>query len=123
MYISTKIINFVQIQKAVGKFSNIWNRSKDGKDSEERSFFRYAIISTAVFLLFFCVVKRDNLFRWIDAGFTVRRQEKQIEFYKSDIDRLQQEVNSITTNRDTLEKLAREKFLFSEPDEDEYVIE
>lgn len=113
----------MQIQKAVGKFTNIWNRSKDGKDREERSFLRYAIVATAIFLLFFCFIKRDNLFRWVEAGFTVRRQEKQIEFYKTDIDRLQQEVNSITTNRDTLEKLAREKFLFSEPDEDVYVIE
>lgn len=105
------------------KYRNIWNRSKDGSNREERSFLRYAIISTAIFLLFFCVIKRDNLFRWIDAGFTVRRQEKQMEFYESDIQRLQNEVKSLTTDRDTLEKFAREKFLFSEPGEDVYVEE
>ena len=107
----------------MGKFSNIWNRSKDGTNREERSFVRYAIISTAIFLLFICVIKRDNLFRWIEAGVTIRRQEKQMEFYESDIGRLKEEVNSLTTDRDTLEKFAREKFLFAEPGEDVYVQE
>ena len=107
----------------MGKFSNIWNRSKDGTNHEERSFVRYVIISTAIFLLFICVIKRDNLFRWIEAGVTIHRQEKQKEFYESDIGRLKEEVNSLTTDRDTLEKFAREKFLFAEPGEDVYVQE
>lgn len=107
----------------MGKFSNIWNRSKDGTNREERSFVRYAIISTAIFLLFICVIKRDNLFRWIEAGVTIKRQEKQMEFYESDIGRLKEEVNSLTTDKDTLEKFAREKFLFAEPGEDVYVQE
>ena len=107
----------------MGKFSNIWNRSKDGTNREERSFVRYAIVSTAIFLLFICVIKRDNLFRWIEAGVTIKRQEKQMEFYESDIGRLKKEVNSLTTDRDTLEKFAREKFLFAEPGDDVYVQE
>ena len=107
----------------MGKFSNIWNRSKDGSNREERSFLRYVIVSTAIFLLFVCVIKRDNLFRWVEAGFTVRRQEKQVEFYEADIERLKDEVKSLTTDKDTLEKFAREKFLFAEPGEDVYVIE
>lgn len=107
----------------MGKFDMIWNRSKDGTNHEERSFVRYVLISTAIFLLFICVIKRDNLFRWIEAGFNVRRQEKQMEFYEADIARLKDEVKSLTTDKDTLEKFAREKFLFSEPGEDVYVIE
>ena len=107
----------------MGKFDNIWNRSKDGANHEERSFVRYVIVTTAIFLLFICVIKRDNLFRWIEAGFTVRRQEKQVEFYESDIARLREEVGNLTNDKDTLEKFAREKFLFSEPGEDVYIIE
>lgn len=108
---------------AKGKFDNIWNRSKDGANREERSFVRYVIISTAFFLLFVCVIKRDNLFRWIEAGITVGKQEKQMEFYEADIERLKDEVKNLTTDKDTLEKFAREKFLFAEPGEDVYVIE
>lgn len=104
-----------------GKFKHIWNRSKDGANREERSFLRYAIVATAVFLVFICFVKRDNLFRWIEAGFTIRKQDRQMEYYEADIDRLRHELESLTNDRDTLEKYAREKFLFAEPDEDVYV--
>ena len=107
----------------MGKFNNIWNRSKDGAYREERSFFRFAIVITAAFLIFFCVIKRDNLFRWIEAGFTIRSQEKRMEYLETDIQRLQNEVRTLTTDKDSLEKFAREKFLFSEPGEDVYVAE
>ncbi|MDO5442732.1 MAG: septum formation initiator family protein [Bacteroidia bacterium] len=107
----------------MGKFKNIWNRSKDGANKEERSFLRFAIVVTLIFLVFFCVIKRDNLFRWIEAGFTVRSQEKQIEFYEADIQRLQDEVKNLTTDKDSLKKYAREKFLFAEPGEDVYIEE
>lgn len=105
----------------MGKFKNIWNRDKDGSNHEERSFVRYVIISTTIFLLLICVFKHDNLFRWVNAGFTVRKQEKQMEFYRQDIERLENELNLLTTDRDTLEKFAREKFLFAEPGEDVYL--
>lgn len=105
-----------------GKFKHLWNKRKDTEASKaERSFLRYAIVATAIFLIFICFIKRDNLFRWIEAGFTVRKQDRQIEYYEADIDRLQHELESLTNDRDTLEKYAREKFLFAEPGEDVYV--
>jgi len=107
----------------MGKFDNIWKRSKDGANREERSLVRYVIVSTVIFLLFICFIKRDNLFRWVEAGLNIRRQEKQMEYYESDIARLKDEVRSLTTDKDTLEKFAREKFLFAEPGEDVYILE
>lgn len=107
----------------MGKFDNIWKRSKDGANREERSLVRYVIVSSVIFLLFICFIKRDNLFRWVEAGLNIRRQEKQMEYYESDIARLKDEVRSLTTDKDTLEKFAREKFLFAEPGEDVYILE
>lgn len=107
----------------MGKFDKIWKRSKDGANREERSLVRYVIVSTVIFLLFICFIKRDNLFRWVEAGLNIRRQEKQMEYYESDIARLKDEVRSLTTDKDTLEKFAREKFLFAEPGEDVYILE
>lgn len=107
----------------MGKYSNLWNRSKDKPYRQERSFLRFAIVVTAFFAVFFCAIKRDNLFRWIEAGLTIRSQEKQIESYEADIQRLQEEVKTLTTDKDSLEKFAREKFLFAEPGEDVYVVE
>lgn len=105
----------------MGILKNIWDSEKDGSKKEQRSFLRFAIIVTAFFALFL-LVKKDNLIRWIEAGVTLARQEKQIESYKRGIDQLDDKIRMMSNDRDTLEKYARETFFFSEPGEDVYII-
>ena len=106
----------------MGKFKDIWDRSKDGGKKEQRSFLRFFIIATAIFVVFL-FVKKDSVVRWIQAGFTLGKQERQIEYYRKDIDRLDRQIRMMSTDRDTLEKFAREKFHFAEPGDDVYLIE
>lgn len=106
----------------MGKFKDIWDRSKDGSRKEQRSFVRFFIISTAIFAVFM-FVKKDSVIRWIQAGFTIRKQEKQIEYYHKDIERLDLQIRTMTSNRDSLERFARERFNFCEPGEDVYIVE
>lgn len=97
--------------------------TKDKTNREERSFLRFACVAVAIFLVFICFIKRDNVFRWVQAAFTVHHQERQMEQYRSDIERLEKEYNALTTERDSLEKFGREKFFLSEPGEDVYIYE
>ena len=60
----------------MGKFKDIWDRDKDGSNHGQRSFIRYAIVATVVFAVFL-LVKKDSVIRWVQAGFTLRRQEQQ----------------------------------------------
>ncbi|MCH5172726.1 MAG: septum formation initiator family protein [Bacteroidales bacterium] len=106
----------------MGKFKDIWDRDKDGNRAEQRSFLRFAIIATAVFVLFL-FVKKDNLVRWIQAGFTIGRQEKRIEALKEDNDRLDAQMHMLSTSRDSLESFAREQFGFAEHGDDVYIEE
>ncbi|MCQ2188227.1 MAG: septum formation initiator family protein [Bacteroidales bacterium] len=106
----------------MGKKNNIWNREEDGNRKEQRSFIRYAIVATAIMVLFL-FVKKDNVVRWIQAGFTLRRQERQIELYQQQNEELDKTINMMSNNRDTLEKFARENFHFAEPGEDVYIEE
>lgn len=106
----------------MGKFKDIWNREKDGNRVEQRSFLRFAIVITAIFLLFL-FVKKDNVVRWIQAGFTLNRQERRIEELKQDNERLDEQIRLLSTSRDTLEKFAREEFGFAEPGDDVYIEE
>lgn len=93
------------------------------KDKDiRRSFFRYAIIVTALIVVFL-FLKKDNMITWIQAGLTKRRQESQIEWYNRDIERLDEQINMMSHDRDTLEKFAREHFNFSESGEDVYLVE
>lgn len=83
---------------------------------------KYIIWSTTVFLLIIFFFRHDNIIRWIRAGFTIRQQEKQIEWYNSRIKALDEQIESMSTDRDTLEKYAREHFLFAEPGDDVYIV-
>ncbi len=104
----------------MGDKNNIWNREKDGNRREQRSFLRYAIVATALMVLFL-FVKKDNIVRWAQAGFTLRRQERQIELYRQQNEELDKTISMMSSNRDTLEKFARETFHFAEPGEDVYI--
>ena len=106
----------------MGKFKDIWDRDKDGNKAPQRSFLRFAIVITAIIVLFL-FVKKDNVVRWIQAGFTLRSQEKRIEAIKQDNDRLDEQIRIMSTSLDSLEKYAREEFGFAEPEEDVYIEE
>ena len=101
---------------------DIWNRDKDGSKKEQRSFLRYAIVATALFLLFM-FLKKDSIVHWVQAGVTLRRQRRQIELYRRENEELDRRIRMMTGNRDTLERYAREQFFFAEPGDDVYIIE
>lgn len=86
------------------------------------SFLRYAIIVTAMFLLFL-FLKKDSIITWVQARVSLRSQEKQIEWYKEDNARLDRKIESMSQNKDTLEQFAREEFFFSEEGDDVYIVE
>ena len=48
--------------------------------------------------------------------------EKQIEDYKAQTKALDARIEDLTTNRDSLERFARENFHFAAPGEDVYII-
>ena len=101
---------------------DIWDPDKDGNKKEQRSFLRYAIIATALFLLFL-FLQKDSIITWVQAGFTLRRQERQIEQLQRENAEMDRKIQMMKGDRDTLERFAREKFYFAEPGDDVYIIE
>ena len=98
----------------MGKFKDIWN-------GEHRSFIRYAAAATAVFIVYIGFLGQDNLVRWIRSGIQLRQQERQIVRYQEEIDRMDERIRRLSTDRDTLERYAREQFHFAEPGDDVYL--
>ena len=86
-------------------------------------FFKFAAVATAVFALMMVFKPGTNVIRWIQSGIEIRSQEKQIRMYNEEIDRMEQRIKMLTSDRDTLEKFAREEFYFAEPGDDVYIIE
>jgi len=101
---------------------DIWNKSKDGAHKEERSFIRYAIIAFGVFLLVI-FVKKDSVVRWVQAKYTIHKQEKQMEYFQKEIARLDDQIELLSNDKDSLETYAREQFHFAEEGDDVYLIQ
>ena len=106
----------------MGVFKDLWNRDKDKGREEQRSFLRYAVVATALFVVFMCV-KKDNILTWINASFTLRSQQKQIESLELKNEGLDRKLNDLLTSRDSLERFARETYYFAAPGDDVYIDE
>ena len=107
---------------AKGVLKDLWKKDKDGRNHGQRSFVRYAIIATTLTLVFL-MVKKDNLFVWLGAARPLRQQQKQIVELERQNSSLDATINALRTDRDSLEKYARETYLFSAPGEDVYVVD
>lgn len=91
------------------------------KKNSRKSTFRFiliAILAAVAFLL----VKKNNVIRWIDAGITLRRQERTITEYERENEEMKKQVELMSSDRDTLEKFARENFGYCESGEDVYLV-
>ncbi len=120
----TNLVIFAQITFViVGKFKDIWDKDKDGSNAEKRSFVRYAIVATAVFIILVGFLNKNNLVRWIRSGIEIQQQERQIKEYEADIKDMEEKINGLTTSKDSLEEYARENFNFAEPGDDVYILE
>ena len=100
----------------MSKIKDIWN-------GEHRSFVRYAVYATAVFVVLVGFVNQDNIVRWIKADIELKQQARQIERYQKEIDEMDRKIQMISNDRDTLERFAREHFGFAKDGDDVYIIE
>ena len=107
----------------MGKFKDIWDRDKDGRNAQRRSFIRYAIFATLLFIVLVGFVNHNNIVRWVKAGIEIRAQQRQMERLQQEIDVMDAQIRGLRGDRDSLERYARENFLFAEPGDDVYVVE
>lgn len=99
----------------MGKIREMWN-------GPHRSFIRYATFATGLFLLIVGFFGEDNLVRWAKAGIELRQQQRQIEFYKTEIADMEKRLQKLSTDVDSLEEFARYRFHFAAPDDDVYLL-
>ena len=99
----------------MGKIKDIWN-------GENRSFVRFAVISTAIFLVLAGFVLPNSIWRWARSGAELHRQNRQIEAYKREIAEMDRQIGKLSNDKDSLERFARENFGFAEPGDDVYIL-
>lgn len=80
------------------------------------------ILATFFFIVWILFFDSNNLFTWYSDLREVAAQEKQKKYYRESIRRTDEMLKELSSNRDSLEKFAREQYLFHKDDEDVFVI-
>ena len=82
---------------------------------------KYFLVTTffVVWMLFF---DRHDLMSQYDYGTQVNKLEEEKEFYTKETEQVRKDLDELTTNRERLEKFAREKYLMKKENEDVFVI-
>lgn len=75
------------------------------------------------FILLMIFYPGNNLITLIKTKGEIETQERQKRKLQIDIYEMNNQIEDLTTNRDTLEKFARENFHFAKPGEDVYLTE
>ncbi len=90
--------------------------------SDHNYFFPFVIVVTALAALWLLFFSHSSVLKWVGASLEIRRQERKMERYRSEIEAMDKEIGALTGNRDSLEKFARETYHFAAPGEDVYLV-
>ena len=75
-----------------------------------------------VFVVWLCFFDNNNVGQMLRARRTLRNQRQQIEFYQQEINKMERKLEQLKSQRDSLEKFAREEYYYLQDGEDVYVI-
>lgn len=88
-----------------------------------RKFAWFVVVVTALFAFLWIVGPGNTVIHWAKASIEIRRQEEMIQDYERQNAEMDRRIDMLKTDRDTLEKFAREQFNFAVPGEDVYIVE
>ena len=96
---------------------------KDLFRGEHGTFFKFVAVCLALFIILWIVGPGNTVIHWARSKSELRHQKKQVELYQKEIEQMRRQVEMLHNNRDSLEKFAREQFMFSAPGEDVFIVE
>ena len=81
------------------------------------------VVVIAVFMIITFAVGDSNLYKRYTYDEKIRRLEREIRHYKKEIETDRKKLDDIRTNREGLERYAREEFYMKRANEDVFIIE
>ncbi len=80
-------------------------------------------IAVLIFLSLLTFSRRSSIKNMIESTSTLRNQRRQELYYRQAIRNTDERIKQLTSNKDTLERFARENYYFQEDGEDVFIIE
>ena len=106
------------------KYSQLRDRIRTLK--EEQPWLRWVlnkyVIVTLAFFVWMLFIDNNSIGVWLRTGRQLRSQERRIEYLNREIATTEDRLNQLRSNKDSLERFAREQYGFHEPDEDVYIV-
>lgn len=93
------------------------------KHSEHNYLLPFVIVVTTLVALWLLFFAHNSVLNWVRAQVEVKNQEKEIARLRTEIEAMDGEIRQLSTDRDSLEKFARETYHFAAPGEDVYIVE
>lgn len=81
------------------------------------------LLVVIVFLVAMFTSREHNLQTRIKNAITIRELKQEIEYYKDKSEKSKQRLQELKSDKEDLEKFARERYRMHAPDEDVYVVE
>ena len=103
--------------------SRLFAKIKDIFTGPRRKFAWFVVASTLALVILWIVGPGNTFIHWGRASRETKRQEKVILKLKKENAELDRRIKMMTTDKDTLEKFAREQYNFAAPGEDVYLVE
>ena len=91
-------------------------------NGEHGTFFKFLTFNVILFIVLWLIGPGNTVIHWAGAALEINRQERQMEDYREKNAAMDHEVRMLKTDRDTLEKFAREQYGFAVPGEDVYIM-
>ena len=80
------------------------------------------VLTITIFAVWILVFDQNNLVDRMKMSSEIRQLEADREYYLEEIEKDSARLHELTTDRDNLEKYAREQFFMKKPNEDVFVI-
>jgi len=82
---------------------------------------KYFLVSS-IFLVWMVFFDRNDLFSQWEYHQQVSKLKQERDFYQKETNKVHQDLDELTSNKEKLEKFAREKYLMKKDNEDVFVI-
>ncbi len=86
-------------------------------------FRNFYTVSCFCFLMWMIFLDANDLISRFRMGAKLRSLENEREYYQEKISEVEKDRQELTTNKELLEKFAREKYLMKKPSEDIFIIQ
>ncbi len=87
------------------------------------AFRNFYVVTGLCFLVWMTFLDSNDLISRVKMGAKLRALEREKEYYQEKITEVEKDRQELTTNRELLEKFAREKYLMKKETEDIFIIE